>query len=243
MPKKRKIWRIKLVILLLVILPSFTTYFIKLFNSPMFSSTEIPIWYLIYIAITFIIVYLISGRKTLLIGIVTASLLAISVVFAGGLISYIRAGFSSEAIPLYSQHYVIILLNTMAVVPISIALISAIPIQEYETNLLNSYKGVTSFEKKILIGTRIFNHIIYTVLPNIVLIWREEKNINKLTIEYVIEDTFLRKLKKVLDIIKKKILEYSYLLLTLLINSIEFIPLWAIEINNLPSRKEVRNAK
>lgn len=241
--KNRKLWQIKLLILLFGILPSFTTYFIELFNSPIFNSSDIPIWYLMYIIITFLIIYFVSGKKTLLIGIATASALAISVVFVGGFIAYTRSGFSTEAIPLYSQHYIIILLNTMAVLPISIALISAIPIREYEFALLNKFYGVSGFEKNILIGTRIFNNIIYTVFPNIVLIRREENKSNELTIEFVAEDAFFGKMSKVIEFIKRKILEYFYLLLTILINSIEFIPLWAIEISKLPSKKELNNEK
>ena len=131
----------------------------------------------------------------------------------------------------------------MAVLPISIALISAIPIREFEINLLNSFNGVSKFEKDLLIGTRIFNHIIYTVFPDILLVRSEENKRNEMTIEFVIEDTFLRKMTKIVGFIKKKVLEYFYLLLTLLINSIEFIPLWAIEISELPSKKEFKNGK
>ena len=243
MIKKRKIWKIKVIILFLGILPSFTSYFIKFFESSIFRSSEISIWYIMYIIITFILIYIISGQRTLTIGVVAASLLAISVVFVGGFISYIRSGFSTAAIQLYSPHYVIILLNTMAVLPISIALLNAIPILDFEINLLNRFCGVTRFEKNVLIGTRIFNHIIYNVFPNILIVMREEKKYNQLTVEYLIKDTFLNKMSKVLDYFKNRTLKYFYLLLTLLINSIEFIPLWAIEINKLPSKKEMRNGK
>ena len=243
MPNFVNNWKIKVLVLLLALLPSFTTFFINYFNISLFEKADISIWYIIYIFISFFIIWLLSGSKVLQIGLVTAATLSISVVFAGGLISYVRSGFSSDAILLYSDHYLIVLLNTLAIVPITIAFVSSIPIREYENNLLQEFNGISGFEKRLLIATRIFNHIVYTVLPKIIFIKREENNAHEMSFEDFVEDTILRKLGNSLFLLNKKMLEYINLLLTLLVESIEFIPLWAVEINELPTKKSFKNER
>lgn len=155
----------------------------------------------------------------------------------GGLVSYIFSGFSTKDILIYSDHYIKLLFNTLAILPITIAFVSAIPIREFENNLLQECKGVSSFEKKMLISSRIFNHIIYIVIPKLLQIKKEENNLNEITFEDFIEDSFLSNLSNISLLIKKKIQEFINLLIILVVESLEFIPLWSIEINELPNNK------
>ena len=171
------------------------------------------------------------------------SLLSISVVFIGSFIACLRIfpKFSNDEIFHYSQHYLSLLITLLTVVPMAIAVISALPFKKYELLLLNQMRGVSMCERILLMGVRVFNHVCLTIIPNIILVRREEKLRGiQLSIDEVLDDAFLEKGKK----FKQKLIKFSLEMINIGLASIclslEYIPLWALEISNLPSKKTLK---
>ena len=123
----------------------------------------------------------------------------------------------------------------LTVIPLSLTMIAIVPFHEFEHNLLKSRSGVSKQQRFFLMFLRVFNHIIYSVIPNILETLREERYHSQWADRELRPKSDLsltgrgrsihRKLK---DLIREMIQ----------LASIQYIPLWAVEISQLPDRKK-----
>ena len=67
----------------------------------------------------------------------------------------------------------------LTVIPLALSLVAIIPFQDFEQGLLNTTTGVSKIEKWILMFLRVFNHIVFFVIPTIVETLREEAQYKK----------------------------------------------------------------
>jgi hypothetical protein len=242
--RELKLWWIKFSILFLFFLPSLTNFFSRSVGSQIIPG--ISLWQLIYFFLVFFVVLIISGRKVLVFSLAVVSLLSISIVFIGALVACLRIIdiFSNEEIYQYSSHYISLLVTMLTVVPISIAVISSVPFKKYELLLLNQMRGISIFERILLMGSRVFNHVYFDVIPNIILVKKEERHKKtQFSIDEVLDDALLEKGKKLKQKVIRIFLEMTNTSAACICLSLEHIPLWALEISNLPSQKPLMKLK
>jgi len=238
---------IKLILLLLTLIPSFTNFFLT--KMP---STVIPgvsLWQLLYFFIVLLVVRVVAGYAIFFFSLSAVSLLSLPVVFVGAIVSCLKRlpAISNEQIFRESPHYISLLLNMLTVVPLAIGLMSQIPLRRYEMRLLNRTRGVTFREKILLMAARVINHILFTVIPNILQVRREERyKGSQVLIEEFANDFLLEKAKEINQRVIRCVIEMLDIAVASICFSVEHITIWAIEIGNLPSKqafKEYSNGK
>jgi hypothetical protein len=175
-----------------------------------------------------------------------AALISMPGVFVGGTVAYLifLLGLGYDAgQAAYSPHYVSVCMTMLTVIPLALSIIGVVPFQRFEHKLLQSSAGVSKLEKCILMFLRVFNHIVYFVIPNILETIREEGHYRKrMKIEKM--PSFQPADAKRTWIIKSRILalvqEMVQLAVESICASIQFIPLWAVEISQLPNKHRAK---
>ena len=166
---------------------------------------------------------------------VTALVLS-SVVFAGGLVSWLlaMAGGNSAGVAgsIHGAHYVGLALNMLSVIPLALAIVAAIPFDRLEQRLLRGTRGISSGEKYLLMFVRVFNHIVYVVIPNILEVMREEALLRAVS-ERASRTGGPRGLRSLGRRLTAAMVQVG---VSGICASLRFIPLWAREIDALPRR-------
>lgn len=233
-------WKIKFIILIIIAIPAFTGYPISSFNSDIVLG--ITYGSVCYLIVVHAIILLVTGRQFYSNIIALAALISLPVVYVGAGVSFLLFILipSNAASPsVYSPHYVSLSITMLTVIPLALSLVAVIPFQDFELSLMTTRTGVSKLEKFILMFLRVFNHIVYFVIPNIVETLMEEaqgrkwadmalKSGSKSSVYARI--IFLR--KKINGIIKNMI----QLGVEGICASIQYIPLWAVEISQLPDK-------
>jgi len=251
MSKKRdiyKLWGLKLLILFLISLPNFTSWILNQFEQeilPGLSNTKI-----IYFLVVVLIILAINGKRVLFFGIAAASIISSAVVFSGSIISLFKkiinfSDFKFTDIFEYSPHYIARLITMLTVITLAIAIISTMPFPKYEKLLLQRMRGISMFEKTLLMAARVFNHVVFTVIPNILLVKKEEEMSRKTSFKARegVEDLVIDKGKKNIIKLSRFIFEFISIGVAGICGAIEFIPSWALEIANLPGKKDIKSTE
>ena len=217
-------WKIKLMILTAVAVPAFTGYPLMYFNDPVISG--ITRGWLGYSLGIHGILAMVLGPAIWGICLSIAVLIMLPVVFGGSAISYLfyLSGLAGTVGPAgYSAHYLSLCITMLTVIPLANGLISVIPVHRIEHTLLTREAGVSLIEKSALMFIRVFTHIVFFVIPNILEIVREERQQR--------ESLSLRRKTA------KAIRMLVYLGVEGICASVRYIPLWAEEIAALPDRR------
>ena len=118
------------------------------------------------------------GRAFLANVVAVTALILVPVVFVGGAVSWLLGILQgvdpSLAGSLNGPHYVGLALNMIAVIPLALALVAAVPFDRLEQRLLLSDTGISTGEKYLLMFIRVFHHTVYFVIPNLIEVVREE---------------------------------------------------------------------
>jgi hypothetical protein len=217
-------WKIKFI--LLVIILSGLTY-----------------GWVVYFFLVHAIILAINGTRFYANILAVAALISMPVVFVGGFISYIifllGIGYASGQ-SAYSPHYVSVCVTMLTVIPLALSMVGIVPFQRFEHKLLQHRAGVTKLEKGILMFLRVFNHIVYFVIPNILETIREERHYRKWMATEVKTSSQSSGRRGIWEI-KNKILTLKTGMIQLAVEgicaSIQYIPLWAVEISRLSDKK------
>ena len=244
-------WKIKFFILIILAVPAFVGYPVVVFDSEIISGLThgwIAYFFLVNIAIMSI-----HGRQFYVGILAVAALISMPVVFVGGTIAYLiyLLGLGYEAGQVaYSPHYVSVCITMLTVIPLALSLMAVVPFQRFEQKLLQNRNGVSKPEKCILMFLRVFNHIVYFVIPNILETIREEghyrkyiKN-EKMPAAYPAgartDSSGAKKAWAIKSRLLHLIQEMVQLAVESICASIQFIPLWALEISQLPNRSRAK---
>jgi hypothetical protein len=233
-------WKAKFFILLILAVPAFTGYPVASFDAEIFSGITYG-WALYFLIVNGSIAAII-GKQLFPNAIAIAALIALPVVFVGAGVSYLifllGLGYESGP-PAYSAHYVSLCLTMLTVIPLALSLVAILPFQDFEQNLLTSSDGVSKIEKFILMILRVFNHIVYFVIPDILETMREEGFHHKWT-DSSSPPTALAGRSAKFHYFKDKLgglmVDLVHIAVEGICASIQFIPLWAVEISQLPQR-------
>ena len=237
-------WKIKFFILMILSMPAFTGYPVVSFDSEIISGLSYG--WTAYFFLVNISIIVIHGRRFYANILAVAALISMPVIFVGGTIAFLiyllGLGYDTGQAA-YSPHYVSVCITMLTVIPLALSLIGVVPFQRFEQKLLQSSCGVTKFEKCLLMFLRVFNHIVYFVIPNILETIREEGHYRKWLKSEKTAPGELGSRKRT-RIIKSRILaliqEMVQLAVESICASIQFIPLWAVEISQLPNKKRAK---
>ena len=237
-------WQIKLWVLAVVAIPAFTGYPLKVFDTSIVDG--ITQGWLGYSVGTHGILMMVLGPAVWEICLSIAVLIMLPVVFGGAAISYLLylLGWGNAVSPVeYSAHYVGLCITMLTVIPLANGLISVVPVYRIENKLLTRGDGVSLGEKAALMFIRVFTHIVFFVIPNVLEIVREERQ--KSPPRDIKADAGGDSQGEGVDIesisIRRKIIRTIHMLVYLGVEgicaSVQYIPLWAEEIAALPGRR------
>jgi hypothetical protein len=206
--------------------PAFTGYPVNLFKAEIISGIR---WsWAVYFLTANLFAMLIIGGKYFSYILSIGSLIALPVVFAGASVSYVLFLSSMGPGPSsYSPHYVMLSITILTVVPLALSMVTLVPFHEFEQKLMKNKHGVSMFEKCILICLRVFNHIIYFVIPNILEVVREEAQYMRWAKQP--DNTLISRFKCLIK-------DMTQIGIEGICASIQYIPLWAVEIAQLPDK-------
>jgi hypothetical protein len=223
-------WKRKLGLLILAGVPAFTGY--------PFTVADIHIlpgitWgWAGYAILVNVLVAACAGRRVYANIVAVAALVALPVVFTGAALSFCLAvidrGPATGPFD-YSPHYVALCITMLTVVPLGLGMVSVVPMGALEQQLLQDRRGVGRMEKCALMFFRVFNHIVFTVIPNIIEVIREERRYGRSAGS---NPSFGKLVRELVQIGVEGICA-----------AVQFIPLWAVEIARLPGKKDPHHAK
>ena len=225
-------WKLKFLLLATMSVPAVAGYPLNVWPAEIVEGVAWA-WVLYFLAANGMIL-IVAGPRFLANALALASLIAVPVVFAGASMSYLiyLSGLGYDAgPPAYSAHYVGLSLAMLTVIPLALNLIAVVPFQQVEYALLRRSSGVSKAEKALLMCLRVFNHIVYGVIPNILETIREEGYFSYQTTG---RDPGKRRgagarLRDLIRILIQLGVEG-------ICASVQYVPLWAVEIASLPTR-------
>jgi hypothetical protein len=231
-------WKLKFMVLAIMSVPALTGYPLNVWPAEIVAGVS-RAWVL-YLLAAHAMILIVSGRRIFANVLAVASLIVLPVVFVGASISYLIyvSGLGYDAgPPAYSAHYVGLVLTMLTVIPLALNLIAVVPFQQVEYTLLRRSSGVSKPEKALLMCLRVFNHIVYGVIPNILETIREEGYFRYPAARRDPKNRpgAAARLRGLMRIMIQLGVEG-------ICASIQYVPLWAVEISSLPSRSAGRRS-
>jgi hypothetical protein len=233
-------WKLKFLILIIIAVPAFTGYPVASFEAQIFPG--ITYGWVIYFLVVNLFILIITGRQFFPNVVTIAVLIAMPVVFVGAAISYLiflfGLGYPSGPAE-YSAHYVSLCITMLTVIPLALSLVAIIPFQDFEQGMLNTTTGVSKIEKWVLMFLRVFNHIVFFVIPTILETMREEAQYNK-WVDSSLKASSTVSIPGQLQLLGRRLTGLIKKMIQVGVEgicaSIQYIPLWAVEISQLPGR-------
>jgi len=176
------------------------------------------------------------GRAFLANAVAITALILVPIVYAGGGVSWLLAVAKGTAPgaagQVHGAHYVGLALNMLGVIPLALAIVASIPFDRLEQRLLQGRRGISAGEKYLLMFLRVFNHIVYFVIPNLLEVMREEA-LWRRTPAHAAGPAPRRSLRAWAQGLVAGMVQIS---VSGICASLRYIPLWAKEIDELPPR-------
>ena len=235
-------WKVKFLILVVIAVPAFTGYPVASLEAAIMPG--ITYGWVIYFLVVNLFIRIITGRQFYPNVVTIAVLIAMPVVFVGAAISYLiflfGVGYPTGPAA-YSAHYVSLCITMLTVIPLALSMVAIIPFQDFEQNMLNTTIGVSKIEKWVLMFLRVFNHIVFFVIPTIVETMREEAQYKK-WVDSSVKASSATSLMGKLNLLVRRfgalITDMTQVGVEGICASIQYIPLWAVEISQLPGRSK-----
>ncbi len=229
-------WQGRIMVLVLVGIPAFTGI------SPLTLLGEalpgVPWSAFVYAAVVNLTVILMCGAAFAAGTLAVSVLILLPVVLAGATITWGLSWFDSNAAAsagVLGAHYVRLALNMLSVIPLALSIVATIPFSRLEQHLLKDARGVAPWEKKLLMAVRVFNHITFFVIPNLLEVVREERPFGRLRPESPPAGRKIALRALVAGLVQIGVAGICA--------ALRFIPLWAQEIADLPDRNAQHNRR
>lgn len=190
-------------------------------------------WGTYFAAVHLILMLTVPGR---LYGNILAAgtLITLPVVFGGaalsGLIHLAGLGHPGGP-PSYSPHYLSLCTTMLTVIPLALALVASMPFQLLEQQVLAKDNGISQREKYLLMALRVFNHIVHDVIPSTLEVVREEWQRKPDGGQHGAQQG--RRSASTVHLIRMM----TWLGIQGICSAVQYIPLWAVEIARLPTRR------
>lgn len=181
----------------------------------------------------------VCGGALLASALAVTALILTPVVFIGATVAWL-GGVLGGAPPaaagsLSGAHYVGLAVNMLGVIPLALALVTAIPFDRFEQHLLTKTSGISLGEKYLLMFMRVFHHTVYFVIPNILEVVREEALLRSMA-------PFGRN-QGASSAVRRLTAGLIQVGVGGICAALRFIPLWAREIDALPRRTSNRHRR
>jgi hypothetical protein len=216
-------WPVRLGLLTAAAVPAFTGWPLGHWVRPVFAG--VTCGGLGYLLLVHVLTALTCGPRRHADILAVAALIAVPVVYGGAAVSTVWGfvvGATSAQAALWGAHYLGLALNMLTVVPLALALVIQIPYARLEQGLIEDRPAVGAAGKTALMGLRVFNHVVYSVIPAILEVMREERI-------YGGGDPGHRGRWR--DLTGTLV----YVGVEAISSAICYIPLWAVEISRLPA--------
>lgn len=224
-------WKTKLAAYGVLGIPAFTGYPLHALPGELIDG--VPTVWVIYLLATQLAVVSISGTRLWGITLSIAALISLPVVYAGASVSYLLwlAGWGAAGgQAAFSAHYVTLCLTMLTVIPLALNMVASIPFSALEQAVLKSESGVSQSQKMALMFLRVFNHIVFFVIPGTMEVVREEGRFHRRPQAPAADRPRGGRLALfVADLIQIGIEGICA--------SIQYVPIWAVEISHLPEKK------
>jgi hypothetical protein len=214
-----RLWPLRLAALMLLAVPAFTGL-----QPTGWSQVLIPgatLGAVIFALGASVVIGLVCGPGVLGGALTVAAMMVLAVVFGGATVSYglhLLGWAYPGGAPDFSPHYLALALNMLTVIPLAVAMVVTLPLERAETALLRGGRAVSPGRKGLLMALRVFNHVAFFVIPEILEIVREERML-------VLEAKGAWR-RLCADLVQLGVAGIC--------GSLQYLPLWAKEIARLP---------
>jgi len=240
-------WKVKFIIYIILSVPAFSGFPVNLVRVEILSGITYG-WVGYWIAVNGMLL-LVAGPGFLANALALAVLITMPVVFTGGVISYAihvsGIGFPSGPAA-FGSHYVSLCITMLTVIPLGLSLVAVVPFHQFEHRLLQGKSGVTRIQKCALMFLRVFNHIIYAVIPNIIETIQEERQYRRWATGMSkgggrgLGSLGIPTLRHKFSALIREMVQLG---VEGICASIQFVPLWAVEISQLPDKPDGKGQK
>ena len=233
-------WKLKLLILCILALPCFIGYPLTAFEAEIIDGVRLS--WVLYALLIHTAILMLTGAGFAEKAVTIAVLISTPVIFLGAGISFLLLpdGLDSVQGPAsYSAHYVSLWITMMTVIPLTLCIVALVPFHRLENSLLSKPDGVSRVQKYALMFLRVFNHIVYSVIPGILEVVQEERHYRAwLDAQFGGHHTIVEKIRYRRQMFTALIRDMIQIGVEGICASIQYIPLWAVEISQLPGKSE-----
>jgi hypothetical protein len=231
-------WWLKTVILWLLAIPAFSGFPLNHVQGDIVPGAAYGwVGYGLMIHIT---AWALLGKEAYRVAIFICMLITLPVVFLGAGISFaglfIR-GWDPVLQAFYSAHYISLAITMLTVIPLALSMVAVIPFHRIEYRLLQKSHGASIMEKSALMFLRVFSHIFYFVIPNILEVIREERVFPILSGRRKIPGVAPLAIHRRLAIMVRILIQIG---VEGICAAVRYVPLWADEISRLPGRNRIK---
>lgn len=236
-------WKVKFCLLLIFAIPAFSGFPLKNFDVAVVEGLKWS-WVIYLFTIHLVLRMFLGGyRYGKITGI--AALITLPVVYSGAGLSFmlwlVQGGSQADAFS-FGAHYLHLTVTMLTVIPLSLSFVILLPFNAIEQQLLQRTDGVTPMEKRLLMAMRVFNHIFFDVLPTILEVLREESAHSHRS-----ADSNRHRERSCIRHYFRKLMSLNSKMVQIGVEGIcaamQYIPLWAVELSQLPERKKTRRTK
>jgi hypothetical protein len=241
-PLRARSWRLRLLLLLILAIPSFSGYPLAVVPAQIVAGA--PWGWVLYWLFTLGMLRWFNGERRYGIIMGISVLITLPVVFLGAGISFLLALGSGSLGRLgyaYSGHYITLCLTMLTVVPLGLSVAAAIPVQAMEERLLRGY-AVSPRGKALLMALRVFNHIVFFVIPTILEVVREENAAGIPSLASISSPFAGEGIRGGWRRCRRVVQTMVVIATEGICSAVQFIPLWAVEIARLPGDFGHRNS-
>ena len=221
-------------------LPCFVGYPVTAFETEIIDGVRLS--WVVYALLAHLAILLLTGPGFAEKAVTIAVLISTPVIFFGAGISYLLLpdGFDTVHGPAtYSAHYVSLWITMITVLPLTLSMVALVPFHRFENTLLSKHDGVSTGQKYALMFLRVFNHIVYSVIPGILEVVQEERHYRAwLDLQFGGHHTMTEKIRYRRQMITALIRDMIQIGVEGICASIQYIPLWAVEISQLPGKSK-----
>jgi hypothetical protein len=231
-------WRFKTAVLWLLAVPAFTGFPVN--HVPGVIVPGAGYGWLGYGVVVHAAAWAFMGKKAYRIAIFISMLITLPVVLLGAGISFAGLFFRgwSPALQMqYSAHYISLAITMLTVIPLALSMVAIVPFHRIEYRLLRKSQGSSIMEKGALMFLRVFSHIFYFVIPNILEVIREERIFSIISGRRKVPGAEPLPFRRRLAIMVRILIQIG---VEGICAAIRYVPLWADEISRLPGRNRIK---
>jgi len=230
-------WQLKALTIWILSIPAFTGF--PLNSIPGNLLPGVGYGWICYGVVVHAAIVLLLGKKIFKISLIIALAIVIPLVVLGSLISFIGlfiTGWNSSGFVDIIYHYIRLTVTMIVVIPLALSMVTVLPFYRLESHILKSSHGVSIVQKIALMFLRVFSHIFYFVIPNILEVIREEGVLPGRGVLAGRRNQIKLPLLQRLGNLTQTLVNIG---VESICSAIRFIPLWADEISMLPNKRKL----